>query len=164
MRTINLLKITTVILLGIALNGNVQAGTDKNTRHARITIGQLTHSVKLNSDDLRVIQQLFAQTEAVNVLWNNHELKFTACAGTIPEFTVRFESMRTEPVEDWMLQTDYLSEETALPVESWMLDTDYLDEPDQTLESWMFSDTRLTEVAAESHVEPWMLDAHYLSR
>lgn len=144
MKTMNLIKIAAVILLGIALNGQAKAENDKFSRYARPAFGQMTHSVKLNSDDIRNILVLFSQSDSVNVTWNNHELTFTLREGEIPEYTIRFEVINDEPVEGWMFESEYLNEESAPELESWMLDSEYLMEEVQPLESWMFNDNYLS--------------------
>lgn len=114
MKTISLLKIATVILLGIALSGQVQAKNDKYTRVVRLAPVQTEFEMRLNEAISHHLRHLFAQ-----------------------------------PVEDWMFDTEYLSEETAVPIESWMFETDYLNEDVQPLESWMFSETRLDGTESE---------------
>ena len=164
MKTINLIKIAAVVLLGIALNGQVKAGTDKYSHSGRPALGQFTHSVKLTGDDIRNMRVLFLQSGAVHVSWNNHEIKFALREGDVPEYTILFEAINDEPLEDWMFEPEYLSEESAGAIECWMLETNYLDEEVQPLESWMFSESRLSEASSENSLEPWMLHANYLSR
>lgn len=114
MKTINLIKITLVVLLGITINANVQADTHKYLRHSHLFYSELT---PLSS-----------------------------------------------PVEDWMFESEYLSEESVSTVEPWMTDTDYLSEETSSLESWMFSETHLTEAESYDSPEPWMFESGYLSR
>lgn len=59
---------------------------------------------------------------------------------------LHFPSMITQPVEDWMFSTDYLTEES------------------HSLESWMFDASHLDEVTESSQLEGWMFDRHYLSK
>ncbi|TSA32945.1 MAG: hypothetical protein D4R64_15195 [Porphyromonadaceae bacterium] len=164
MKTINLIKIAAVILLGITLNGQAQADNDKFSRNARPAFSQMTHSVKLTGEDIRNMQMLLSQTDAVHISWNNHELKFALREGDVPEYTIRFEVINDEPVEDWMFESGYLSEESAGAIESWMLETDYLNEEVQPLENWMFSESRLSEIASECSLESWMFEDNYLSK
>jgi len=70
----------------------------------------------------------------------------------------------SQPVESWMFESEYLSQESTGAIESWMLETDYLTEEVQPLESWMFNETRLDETVTNTSLEPWMLDGDYLSR
>jgi hypothetical protein len=127
MKTMNLIKIAAVVLLGIAVSGKVQADNDKYSRTARVALGKMIHSVELAGEDICNKLLLLAQ-----------------------------------PVEDWMFESDYLSEESAGAVELWMLETDYLNEEVQPLESWMFDETNLSEASSENSLEPWMLDSNYL--
>jgi hypothetical protein len=129
MKTINLIKIAAVILIGIAMNGTAMADNDKYSRTVRLTAGEMIRSIMLTGADVFTMEDLSAQ-----------------------------------PVEDWMFESDYLSEEPADAIEPWMLETDYLDEDVQPLESWMFNEMHLTETAAESSLEPWMFESGYLSR
>jgi hypothetical protein len=117
MKTINLLKIAFVILLGIAINGTAQAEKDKHSRYAGHALRQISHSVMLISEEIRNMKTIFEQ-----------------------------------PVEDWMFESDYLSEESAGTVESWMLEADYLNEGVQPLESWMFRESWLAETVSENPV------------
>ncbi len=129
MKTMNLIKIAAVALLGIAISGKAQADNDKYSRTARVALGKMMHSIELAGENISNKLMLFAQ-----------------------------------PIEDWMFEFDYLSEESAGAVESWMLETDYLNEEVQPLESWMFSETRLSEASSENSLEPWMLEENYLSK
>jgi hypothetical protein len=72
--------------------------------------------------------------------------------------------IRNQPVESRRFETEYLSEESSGAIEPWMLDTNYLGEEVQPLESWMFSESRLSEGTSENDIESWMFDANYLSR
>jgi hypothetical protein len=78
----------------------------------------------------------------------------------IPEM----ERFSAPPVEDWMLDTDYLKTEAVGGIEPWMKETDYLGEVAQPLESWMFDEMRLEETTSGTSLEPWMLDTNYLSK
>lgn len=160
----NLIKIAGAVLLGLALNVQAKADNDKYSRSGRTSFGPFTHAITLTADDIHNMQALFSHSDAIHVTWNNHELKFALRDKDLPEFIIRFEAINDEPVEDWMFQPDYLSEESAGAVESWMLDTDYLNEEVQPLESWMFSESRLSEDLAGNGTESWMYDANYLSR
>jgi hypothetical protein len=165
MKTLNLIKIASVVLLGIALiNGPVQASGDKYSRSSHPAYGQLTHTVKLYGDDIRNVQILLSQSDAVHISWNNNELKFALREGAIPEYTIRFEAIHDEPVEDWMFESDYLSEEPDSSVEPWMAERTYLDEQARPVESWMLSDTHLTGSDDEPVLEPWMFQANYLTK
>ena len=114
MKTINLIKITLVVLLGITINANVQADTYKYLRHSHLFYSEFTPS--------------------------------------------------SSPVEDWMFESEYLSEESPSTVEPWMMETDYLGEETPSPESWMFSETHLTESESGGSPEPWMFESGYLSR
>ena len=147
MKTMNLIKIASVVLLGIALNGPVQAAGDKYSRNNRPAYSQLTHTVKLYSDDIRNMQMLLSQSDAVHIIWNNNELKFALREGDTPEYTIRFEAINDEPVEDWMFESDYLNEEQ-----------------DASVEPWMLSDSHLTGSDDQPVLESWMFDANFLSK
>jgi hypothetical protein len=164
MKTNNLLKIAGVFLTGIILTMNVQAAADKNSRLARTSINQLTHSVRLTSEDIRNMQLLLSQSDAVHISWNRNELTFALREGDIPEYTIRFEALNSEPVEDWMFESDYLGEESIAPIEGWMTEADYLESEELPIEGWMLSETRLAVEEAAIPVESWMLDSYYLSR
>ncbi|MFA6484629.1 MAG: hypothetical protein WCW62_18785, partial [Bacteroidales bacterium] len=69
MKTINLLKIATVLLIGIAINSNAQAGSDKLSRSVRLTTSQMTHTIKLDSEDIKNMQLLLTQSDAVQLVW-----------------------------------------------------------------------------------------------
>lgn len=129
MKTTNLIKIASVILLGIALNGTVQASSDKFIRHAHPGFAKVTELVKLVNEEIRNMQMSFVH-----------------------------------PFEDWMFESDYLNAESAAAIESWMLESNYLNEEVQPLESWMFSESRLSETEPESPVEPWMFETDYLCK
>jgi len=163
MKTTSLIKIASVLLLGLALSGNTQAKPDKFSRDSRPALARITHSVKLNLEDIRNMQFLLARTSAVNITWNNSELKFAMGEGDSTEYTVRFEAINTDPIEGWMFEPEYLTEETEMGVESWMLDESYLDEEVQSVESWMFDPSHLGEAISECALDIWMFDANYLS-
>ena len=129
MKTINLIKIAAVILLGIALTGKVQADNDKYSRSAHPALNEITNSIK------------------------NFSIGFHS-----------FERFFVQPLEEWMFETDYLSDEPTETIEPWMLEMDYLDDEVQSLESWMFGVSYLSDPAVESSLEAWMFDAIYLSR
>lgn len=164
MKTISLLKTVLAVLLGITLSLPVLAGVDKNIRHANPALKSFTHTITLNLEDIRNMQKLFSGNDAVRITWDSFELKFAIGAGETSEYTIRFEVTGEETVEDWMFESDYLSEESTSAIESWMLETEYLDEEAQPLESWMFSESRLSGDAGGNGIEPWMLDANYLSK
>lgn len=164
MKTTNLIKIAPMILLGIALCGTVRANGDKFSRADRHSLGQISRSIQLTGEDVRNLIMLFAETEKVSVSMNNDELKLAFQAGDNPDYTILFKIINSEPVEDWMFESDYLSEEQTGEIESWMVDHEYLDGQIQPLESWMFSETLLSGPETEAGVESWMLDANYLSK
>ncbi|MFA6484246.1 MAG: hypothetical protein WCW62_16835, partial [Bacteroidales bacterium] len=83
--------------------------------------------------------------DAVQLVWNNHELKLVHIGDGIPSDTIVFEANDEVIVEDWMFESEYLNEETAGNIQAWMTDTNYLNE-------------------AIKPVEPWMFDSNYLSR
>jgi hypothetical protein len=128
MKSINLIKIAAVVLLGITLNIKVQADTDKYYRTVRPAIGQMMNCINLTGD------------------------------------ICDMEMMYPQPVEEWMLESDYLSEESTCDVEPWMLNTDYLDEAGQPVDGWMFCEDRLAETESGGSLEQWMFDANYLPR
>ncbi len=164
MKTNKLIKAAGVILLGVALSLNLQASSDRNSRNARTAFSQITHTVKLTGDDIRNMQMLLAQSDAVHITWNNHELRFALRDGEVPEYTIRFEALNDEPVEDWMFESGYLGEESEASVESWMLADDYLQTENQVIEDWMMSESYLGVQEPAPMVESWMLDANYLSK
>jgi glycosidase len=135
MKTSNLIKIASLILFGIFLNGTLQAESDKNHRYSRINTAKLTDSIRANTANS--LHYLFVHPERADFRWS-------------------------APVEEWMFQTDYLDTETAINIESWMLDTNYFEEESSELESWMFSESRLSEKEADSAPKSWMFDVGYL--
>jgi hypothetical protein len=122
MKTMNLVKIAAVILLGITLNGTANAESHKYSRSVQPVFKQLTHSVKLTIEDNRNMQECSIQPVAE---WM---------------FEEDYLNMENESgVASWMLDTDYLDEQ-AQPLESWMFNEDRLseNEPCNMPQSWMF--------------------------
>ena len=121
MKTTNLLKIAAVILLGISLNGTVQADNDKYSRYTRPAYGQITNSIMLIADDIRQMQK--PSEQAVEDWMFEGDYLSEESAGA---------------VEFWMLETDYLDQEVQ-PLESWMFNESRLDgtEPASSVEPWM---------------------------
>ncbi|TSA35915.1 MAG: hypothetical protein D4R64_08630 [Porphyromonadaceae bacterium] len=116
MKTINLIKIAAVVLLGIALNEQAYSDKDKYSRSGRPAFGHFTHTVKLTGDDIR--------GEPVEGWMFKLEYLSEESAGS---------------VEPWMLETNYL-DEAAQPLESWMFSESRLSEDNSgnVTESWMF--------------------------
>ncbi|MCX6223346.1 MAG: hypothetical protein NTV01_01100 [Bacteroidia bacterium] len=103
---------------------------------------------------------LLGITFSVKVQGDNDKNLIKTSGYEVPDAEMLF----TQPVEDWMFDSDYLNEEQAVNIEAWMMDSGYLSEEVQPLESWMFSENRLSETTSERAMEPWMFDANYLSR
>jgi len=164
MKTINLIKIAALILVGISLNLQVRAEGDKYSRNARPVLTQFSNYIKLSGEDIKNMQLLLSQTDAVHVTWNNHELKFALDGKMVPVYSIRFEAADEGLVEDWMLEPDYLNEESEGEIESWMLNPDYLDADHQPLEDWMFNSVRPSEIENNNPLEPWMFESNYLSK
>jgi hypothetical protein len=135
MKTSNLLKIATLIIFGIFLNGTLQAESDKNNRHHKLAASKLADSIRANA--YTNVHLWFARPEMAGYRW-------------------------ATPVEEWMFEADYLDSETLGSIESWMLDTDYFEEESSELESWMFDENRLSEKEDESALKSWMFDCSYL--
>jgi hypothetical protein len=164
MKTSNLIKVIPALLLGVLLTGNAQALSDKYTSYRSHDGNKKARIVKLNAEDISKIQQLFSLTDAIEVSWTRNELCFTTNNGREYSLPVFIEARQAPEVEDWMMESDYLSEEPGAPVEDWMTDDSYLDTEKLPLEAWMFDEDHFAEPEASAVVEPWMMDATYLSK
>jgi len=135
MKTSNLLKIASLIIFGIFLNGTLHAESDKYNRYHKLAASKLADSIRVNA--YSNFHLLYAHPESAGYHW-------------------------ATPVEEWMFETDYLDTETEVSIESWMLDTNYFEEESSELESWMFDENRLSEKESDSTLKSWMFDCGYL--
>jgi hypothetical protein len=121
MKTTNLIKIALVILLGIAIQGQVRADKEKFSRFVIPVHVDLAHKVMLPSTEIR-----------------NQPLEDWMFE---PEYLCEETGAAVEP---WMLETNYLNEEVH-PLESWMFSESHLsEEPSKNaIESWMLDATYL---------------------
>lgn len=122
MKTISLIKIAAVVLLGIAINGTAQANPDKYTRKALPTVKEMTHSALMSLPDFRHYKVWFAQP--------------------VEDWMFEADYLSPEPqssIEPWMLEEEYLNEDTD-SLENWMFSETHLSEPQETnqVESWMY--------------------------
>ncbi len=140
MKTTSLIKIATVILLGISVNVTAHAEKDRYLRYSNPTLARI-QGVALSGDNYFQMPKLLTLPGTIASL-----LKFS------------------EPIEGWMVEPDYLNSDAAAPVEFWMLDEKYLNEEVSSLESWMINQNYLSAEVSAGQIEPWMLEQTYLSR
>jgi hypothetical protein len=137
MKTINMIKIVPMVLLGFALSVQAQ-GDFKVTRvsqgNSQPVVFSLDYPVIKSGAPTIVKAETFFQADRVIELegwmFNDNYLQADA----------------SNQVEAWMTDKDYLDSESPNPVENWMMDSKYLDnETVLPVESWMLNDSYLTK-------------------
>jgi hypothetical protein len=136
MKTINMMKIVPMVLLGFALSVQAQ-GDFKVTR-----VSQGNHQPAMVNWDYPVIK---------------------AGAPLIIKVDSFFQAEQVIDLQDWMFQSDYLQNDNVNLVEPWMTDETYLSEESPVcLENWMKDEDYLNS-ENRIPVESWMLSESYLN-
>jgi len=137
MKTINMIKIVPMVLLGFALSVQAQ-GDFKVTRVSQGNNQPLSFTM-----DYPVIK---------------------AGAPSIVKTDSFYQADQVIELEGWMFKDNYLQTDVNNQIEPWMADESYLNEESSvSVESWMMNDNYLDNESI-MQVESWMVSKEYLNK
>ncbi len=133
MKTTGILRMMGIVLIGLAMTLQVNAGDNTNRRNDRkaVTLTVDTPIVEfisriydgqISGDDIVRIQKMVGQIDHITVTFRDNEAS---------DYVLRFKSLDEQGLEDWMFSEGYLksesdSEPATAAIEPWMLDQSYL--------------------------------------
>jgi hypothetical protein len=124
----------------------------------------ITSTFEMSPEDLNIIKDQLNEASFFLETNGAPEFEFTLTDSNDPESIFVIESPReVPPIEDWMMDEDYLFTETEPIIEDWMYEENYLyTEAEPVIEDWMYEENYLyTE--AEPVIEDWMCNENYLN-
>lgn len=137
MKSANMIKIVSMILMGFALSVQGQ-GDFRITKSSHTSNQPIVYSY-----DYPVVR---STARIIEIVPSN-----------------QLEMDQIVEIENWMFSPAYLLNEESTPVESWMLQSEFLSGEVAVVENWMMEEDYL-DAESVLQVEGWMKDPNYLKK